>query len=94
LLININEPRKVYIKFSYKDNNPLVALKTSRESYEIALLFYESFIKDRRRIYFCPNCDTLLFTGLKAVFLMLLFTGERPGSITQLLINTFDYKAS
>jgi len=94
LLVRGNKPQRLLIEFSYEDNNPIVALKTSGESRKIALSVYRSFVKDGRRIYFCPNRDTLLFAGHEAVFSMLLFTGERPGFVTQLLKNTFDHEAS
>jgi hypothetical protein len=81
LLVNENKPQRVLVEFSYEDNNPIAVLKTSGESRKIALSVYRSFIKGGRRIYFYLNCNTLLFAGLKAVFLMLLYTRERPGFI-------------
>jgi hypothetical protein len=94
LLVDVDEPRKVLVEFSYEDDNPIVALKTSRESREIALSVYRSFGKGGRIIYFCPDRNTLLFAGLEEVFFMLVLAGDRPGSVIQLLRNTFDYKAS
>jgi len=51
-------------------------------------------VSSKNGIYFCPNRDTLLFTGLKEMFWILLFSGERPHSIFRLLANTLDYEAS
>jgi hypothetical protein len=69
LLVDEDEPQRVLVEFSYEDNNPIVVLKTSRESREIALLVYQSFVKGERIIYFCPDRHTLLFARLEAVFL-------------------------
>jgi hypothetical protein len=90
LLVRGNKLQRVLTEFSYEDNDPIVALKTSRESREIALSVYRSFVKGERIIYFCPDRDTLLFAGLETVFLMLLYIGGRPG----LLRNILDHEAS
>jgi hypothetical protein len=42
--------------------------------------------------YGIKGCSCL--AGLEEVFWMLSRTRERPGFVTQLLANTFDYKAS
>jgi hypothetical protein len=112
LPVHGNKPQRVLVKFSYEDDNPIMALKTSRESRGIALSVYKCFIEHPRGLelegdeedldlplggkitYFCPDRDTLLFAGLEEVFMMLLLSGERPGSVTQLLTNTFDHEAS
>jgi hypothetical protein len=40
LLVHRNKPQRAFIKFSYKNNNPIVALKTSGESRKTALSVY------------------------------------------------------
>ena len=82
----------VHVKFSYEDNNPIAALRTSRESRKAALSVYQRCIENG--IYFCPDRDTLLFTGLEEMFQTLLSTGARPHYIVRVLTNTFDYEAS
>ena len=58
LLVRGNKPQRVLIEFSYEDNDPIVALKTSGESRKIALSVYRSFVKGGRTIYFCSDRDT------------------------------------
>jgi hypothetical protein len=93
LLVRGNKPQRLLIEFSYEDNDPIVALKTSRESRMIALSVYRSFVKGGKRVYFCSDSDTLLFAELVEVSLMLLRTRMRPGLVKQLLANTFDHEA-
>jgi hypothetical protein len=92
LLSDRYKPRRVLVKFSYEDNNPIAALRTSRESRKAALSVYQYCIENG--IYFCPDRDTLLFTGLEAMFRTLVLTGERPHFIVRLITNTLDYEAS
>ncbi|KAF8847688.1 hypothetical protein BDZ45DRAFT_811400 [Acephala macrosclerotiorum] len=87
-----NKPQRLLVKFSYEDNNPIAALQTSGESRKAALSVYRGFIENG--IYFRPDRDTLLFTGLEEMFQTLLFGGARPHSIVRLLTNTLDYEAS
>jgi hypothetical protein len=95
LLSYRKKPQRVLVKFSYEDNNPIAALHTSRESRKAALSALSvgrGLIKNG--IYFCPDRDTLLFTGLEAMFQTLLSCAGRPPSIVRLLTNTLDYEAS
>ena len=47
LLVDEGKPRGVLVEFSYKDDNLIIAQKTSRESRKIALSVYQSFVKAR-----------------------------------------------
>lgn len=95
LLNHDNKPQRVDVRFSYEDNNgPIIALKISKESRKAALSVYHCFVGGGRKIYFCPNRDTLLFEGLRAVFWKLLRAGESARSVLRLLTNTCDHEAT
>jgi hypothetical protein len=69
LLNHDNKPQRVDVRFSYEDNNsPIIVLKISKESRKVVLSVYYHFVGGRRKIYFYPNRDTLLFEGLRVVF--------------------------
>jgi hypothetical protein len=89
------EFQRVIVEFSYEDNNPIAALHTSRESREVAvsaLSVGRGLIENG--IYFCPDRDTLLLTGLEAMYQTLLSCTGRPPTIMRLLTNTLDDEAS
>jgi hypothetical protein len=71
-----------------------VALQTSTESRQAALLVYRCIVTGGRTIYFSLDRDTLLFAGFETVFETLVSNAWRPGHIAQLLINTCDLEAS
>jgi hypothetical protein len=82
------------VKFSYEDSNPIVALRTSRESCQAALSVYRPRVTEWGIIYFYPNRNTILFAGFETVFETLISHGSRPASIAQLLITICERKAS
>jgi hypothetical protein len=82
------------VGFSYKDNDPIVALRTVRESRQAAQSVYRCLVKNGQTIYFCPDRDTLLFAGFEKVAETLVLNAWRPASIAQLLRNTCDREAS
>jgi hypothetical protein len=82
------------IQFSYKGTDPIVALWVSRESRSTVLLHYNSRPIGGRTIYFCPDRDTVVFTGLGTA-IMTLAPGARlgPTEISELLGNTCELEA-
>ncbi|PMD55497.1 uncharacterized protein K444DRAFT_666721 [Hyaloscypha bicolor E] len=88
---DIESSKVLNITFSYKDNDPITALRTTQESRRAALRIYQQLVMSGRKIYFCPDRDVLQFVGLATVSLKLL--SERPEDILQILKNTVDYES-
>lgn len=88
---DIESSKVLNITFSYKNNDPITALRTTQESRRAALRIYQQLVMSGRKIYFCPDRDILQFVGLATVSLKLL--SERPEDILQILKNTVDYES-
>lgn len=86
--------RVLDVEFSYEDHDLIMALQTSKESRQAALLVYRCLVTSGRTIYFCPNRDTLQFAGFETVFETLVSNAWRPASIMQLLMGMCNLEAS
>jgi hypothetical protein len=82
------------VKFSYEESDPIVGLRTSRESHQAVLSVYRPRVARWKIIYFCPDRDTVLFAGFETVLETLVSHGLRPASIAQLLMNICECEAS
>jgi hypothetical protein len=87
-------PEVLDIKFSYEESDPIVALRTCRESRRAVLSVYRPRVAGWKTIYFCPDHDTVLFAGFEPMFETLVSHGSRPASIAQLLMNICEREAS
>jgi hypothetical protein len=82
------------VEFFYEDNDPVAALRTSRESRQAALSVYRPRVIRWGIIYFCPDRDTVLFAGFETVFLTLVSHGSRVGHIACLCMNICERESS